>query len=144
MTRQSGSLWPSFAPAKDTPYELLRQQADLFADQTSNKLYAEVRSRPINLAEAGMATFNLAAPPWLRHSLLIVVPALENYRYELLWAQHAVDKPYPATLGGSAFGDRQVEANKPDDFVDRLREGLESQYTKQIVASLLAQSGNYV
>ena len=119
-------LWPKarFETDAITPLSILRRQAALLGEMTQH------------LVEADVSTFvdrNEAA-----HHFRLVVPALDNYKYDLFTVFHAIDQLYP--VRGYYVG---VSTNKMDDqsaFVQWLKEVLSSESTLKKIDSLLAQA----
>jgi hypothetical protein len=141
MSNQIEDLWPDLSPtAILTPVSILRTQAAALSERTRGLLQADVRTRP--------------AQDELHHSFSIVVPALDNYRYNLLRIHHSLarvypvyvdhspaDKPSPQEVGLAAAllaGDPPLEDES--SFREWLRNTFAAPETKRILESLLAQA----
>jgi hypothetical protein len=103
-----------------TPATMLREQAALLAPKMQYILEAKVET------EVSGAYFT--------HSFLIVVPALDNYVYELFKVRHQIDL-YPLTI----LSDLRIIDNE-DHFADWLRGKLSSPQTRRIITNLLSQA----
>jgi hypothetical protein len=132
-------FWPELAPALVvTPASILKTQATALSRKTIGLLQGEVRT----WANEGN----------IYHQFVVVVPALENYRYSILRIHHGapvypvyVDEA-PTVAAEEQFTGFIVGRYKsdvlPDDgnFRRWLREALASADTKRILESLLAQA----
>jgi hypothetical protein len=121
----SVDLWPKarFETDAITPLSILRRQAALLGEKTQQLVTAEVSTR--------------AHSDQMTHTFRLVVPALDNYKYELFSVQHKIDQLYPVT-GYAA----SLYANLDDQaaFVDWLRQVLSSEPTLKKLDSLMAQA----
>lgn len=134
-------LWPKdlFEFRINTPLAIMKEQASLLTKKSNHRLRAEVETRA-----TGGDKF--------RHIFYLIVPALEDYRYELFEIEHGV-LPYPLTIisqPGIAiiFGSKPIvkgfgsdPINSETEFVDWLKGVLQSTATKKIIGSLFAQFG---
>jgi hypothetical protein len=121
MMIQTTDLWGEFRPAEGrTPLAILREQAALLGDKTKHLVEARVVTRTEESA--------------FFHSLRLVVPALDQYTYELFTVHHGVDL-YPVTAYGEA---RPLKTE--DEFVEWLRARLSSEATKRIISNLMSQA----
>lgn len=114
-------LWGEIAPsAVRTPVSILREQASLLGKKTRHAIEGEV------------ATHTLGSD--FVHLFNLVVPALDNYSYELFRIVHGVSI-YPVRVWGS-------DESLPDEeaFLEWLGRTLSSEKTKGIVGNLLAQA----
>jgi hypothetical protein len=135
-------LWPDLSPAAIvTPASILKTQAAVLSRKSNGLLQGEVKT-------------------WAKHNeiyhvLMLVVPALENYRYSLLRIHHKVTPVYPVyvdespaqgTDDASLMAALNTEFARlrpiPDEatFREWLRKALASAETKRILESLLAQA----
>jgi hypothetical protein len=114
-------FWGDIAPATvRTPVAILREQASLLGTKTENLIEAAV--------ETGISQGRF------QHRFNLVVPALDNYTYQLFRIEHGIDL-YPLRV----FDKEILGLNTEDDFVDWLRNRLSSDDTKKIIGNLLAQ-----
>lgn len=151
-------LWPSdFGGVGETsPLVILRQQATLLSQKTKNVVQGEIRTEPVqkflsrsekevgdnkpahgwyNPAVAGVSQGSFVQTGELRHTFYLKVPALENYRYQLLTVT-SNPLEYPV----------RVEAKDVDEvcesesaYIDVLRQILSSEHTVRIVRNLMEQ-----
>jgi hypothetical protein len=105
-----------------TPVAVLREQATLLGGKTQNVIEAKVDT------EVSGRSF--------RHSFSLVVPALDNYTYQLFVIQHGVNL-YPVTVQNP-----YQELKTEEEFIDWLRQRLSSAETKKIIGNLLAQANS--
>lgn len=121
MATQIADLWGGFEPAAvRTPVSILRQQAALLGEKTKHLVQARV------VTQTNISDFF--------HSFRLVVPALDDYTYELFSVHHGVDL-YPVIAYGEA---RPLKTE--DEFVEWLRAKLSSEATKRIIGNLMAQA----
>jgi len=116
-------LWPKekFETDTVTPVSILRRQAALLGDKTQQLVTAEVAS---DATPSGHVT----------HRFRLVVPSLDNYKYELFSVHHQVDELYPAYAhDGRLLRDQ-------DEFVNWLKRVLSSESTIKKIDSLMAQA----
>ena len=119
-------LWPKAKFETDivTPVSILRRQAALLGEKTQQLVTADVSSN--------------AGGSHMEHSFRLVVPALDNYKYELFRVRHKVDQLYPLTGYGQDGIPRRIADQS--DFVGWLKEVLSSKSTLNRIDSLLAQA----
>ena len=103
-----------------TPVAILKEQVALLGQKTGHLVSAKV------VSETRGSTFI--------HRFALVVPALDEYSYELFLIQHGVDL-YPVT--GFLGSDPVLRAEA--EFANWLRETLSPAETKRIISNLLAQ-----
>jgi hypothetical protein len=142
---QIEDYWPDLdAAAVATPASILKTQAAALSRKSKGLLQAEVET--------------FAKGAFVHHRLVIVVPALENYRYSLLSIHHPatlypvyVDEepelPGEAVSSYQAMGGLQrsfERALQPLTDQDRFRAWLQNALardeTKRILESLMAQA----
>ena len=70
------------------------------------------------------------------HSLILVVPSLDNYEYELLKIRHGIGL-YPVENSHP-----YKEFPDEESFVDWLRQELSSPRTKKVIGDLMAQANS--
>lgn len=117
-------LWGEISPnVVRTPVSILREQASLLGVKTGNLIEGKVESR--------------VAGSLLNHSFNLVVPALDNYSYELFQISHGVNL-YPVHVGFQYVVDLENE----EAFVKWLAQKLSSAETKRIIGNLLAQANS--
>src|ERR1017187_9270395 len=117
-------LWGEIAPtAVRTPLAVLREQAALLGRKTNNLVEATVTT---GVYRGGFI-----------HRFNLVVPALDDYTYELFAVTHGIEL-YPVRKWDplSVYPDFPSE----EAFVEWLRQELSSPETKRIVSNLLAQA----
>lgn len=115
-------LWGDIAPsAVRTPASILREQASLLGSKTKN------------IIEGQVETHTLGGE--FRHTFNLVVPALDNYSYELFQISHGVEM-YPVYLGVGQY------AKDEESFVRWLGQKLSAPETKSIIGNLLAQANS--
>ena len=133
---QIEDYWPDLdAAAVVTPASILKAQAAALSRKSKGLLQAEVE------------TFGQGGSVY--HRLVIVVPALENYRYSLLSLHHPptlypvyVDEE-PKLPGGVAYSLIPIEGRQladQDQFRAWLRSALARDETKHVLESLMAQA----
>ena len=103
-----------------TPAAILREQAALLGQKTGYTIHGKVET------ETSGTDFY--------HYFKLVVPALDDYTYELLRVKHSIDL-YPVTADRKEY---KTEA----EFTDWLRGKLSSPDTRRIVGNLLAQANS--
>lgn len=131
---RNNDLWPDFAPAEGEvpPITILKEQASL--------LGLKLR----NLIEADVETGTTDSRHYLRHTLFLIAPVLNFYRYKLLDVEHPATQMYPVTI--KVFSDdpantaSEIKADNEDEFKAALKDIFASTQTKKVIESLLAQS----
>lgn len=106
-----------------TPVMILREQAALLGAKTHRQIEASVETR--------------ASDGIFYHSFNLVVPALDNYTYQLFRICHGIDL-YPVLVETPRGA---LKMHSEYDFLLWLREKLSSQSTKQVISSILGQIG---
>jgi len=131
---RANDLWPEFAPAEGDlpPITILKEQASVLGLKLKNLIEAEV--------ETGTTDYQR----FLRHTLVLIAPVLNFYRYKLLEVEHSAIELYPATIKASS-GDpanpiSSTEADNQDEFKAALKDIFASAETKRVIENLLAQS----
>lgn len=123
MSAHPADFWAiDLAVEERTPVSILREQAALLGEKTQHMLRGEVVSN--------------AKGQSLKHRFFITVPALDDYRYELLWVEHSLDL-YPINAW---FNNSVSSIGSEESFVGWLREALSSEQTAKIVRTLLSQA----
>lgn len=127
-------LWPDFAPAEGElpPITILKQQASALGLKLRNLIEADV--------ETGTTDYQR----YLRHTLFLVAPVLNFYRYKLLDVEHPATEMYPVTikvfLDDPANSGPDIKAENEVEFKDALRDVFARAQTKRVIENLLAQS----
>jgi hypothetical protein len=127
-------LWPDFAPAEGElpPITILKEQASLLGLKLKNLIEADV--------ETGTTDYQR----FLRHSLVLIAPVLNFYRYKLLEVEHSATEMYPVTvkvsLDDPANSISEIKAENEDEFKAALKGVFASAQTKRVIENLLAQS----
>ena len=117
-------FWPAgLGEGMVTPVSILREQAALLGPKTNQLVKAEV------VSQAGGESGGLL------HLFLIVVPTLDNYKYELFKAYHTV-MLYPVSI---IYMNTSINLANETLFRQRLGIILGSDSTKQLINALLAQ-----
>jgi hypothetical protein len=119
-------LWPKAKFEADivTPVSILRKQAALLGEKTQQLVTGEVFTYTSD-------------SPMLSHDFRLVVPPLDNYKFQLFRVTHRIDELYPLT-GYFENATRKI----PDQsaFVQWLKETLSSESTVKKIDSLMAQA----
>jgi len=110
----------------------MKEQAAILTEKSKNRLRAETLT--------SVTTGNN-----IRETFYLVVPSLDNYRYELFEIEHGA-LPYPVTVISmpkpanalAAFG--RVDLASETEFIAWLRRVLSSLETKKIIGALFAQA----
>lgn len=121
------NLWGTL-PAPDdseSPYKILRAQADILEEQTSGMLLGKVTQGK--------------ADTYVWAELSIRVPQLNNYEVSLARVVHG-PMMYPAKLQDLIGDSPMIECGDVLMFKHNLGNILRSARTRKVVASLLAQS----
>jgi hypothetical protein len=119
-------LWPKarFETDAITPVSVLRKQAALLGEKTQQLVTADVST----FVDRDSVT----------HRFRLVVPALDNYKYELFHLTHRIDKLYP--LNGYVDNRSVPDIADETAFVQFLKEVLSSESTLRKIDSLMAQA----
>jgi hypothetical protein len=124
------NLWPTDFGTLDvkTPVSILREQASGLGERTANIVVARTSA---------------ASPPHeglFRHTLDLYCSPL-NYQLTLLHVDHAIEL-YPAKIRIhlAEDGPHELVARTPEEFTVHLKDVFGRQSTKNIIASLIAQS----
>jgi len=128
MPEEAADFWPELNSAKlRTPVLILKEQAALLGKHTKNLVVADVETYTYN--------------DRFFHRFIIEARAL-SYRYELFRVSHDV-MLYPLKLESGPNGKLLIGTsgffNSEDEFVNWLKEVLNSGDTKRVLNTLLAQ-----
>ena len=131
---RANDLWPDFAPAEGElpPITILKEQASVLGLKLKNLIEADV--------ETGTSDYQR----FLRHTLVLIAPVLDFYRYKLLEVEHSATELYPVTIKASS-GDpanplSNSTAENQEEFKAALKDIFGSAETKRVIENLLAQS----
>lgn len=124
MADETNDFWPKEITEIVTPVKILREQATQLGRKTNYILDGKVRTH----ARSQLDDFV--------HTLLIVVPTLDDYTYELLSVEHGVEL-YPVTVH---FQNEREQLATEEAFVLWLQRTLSSETTKRILRNLLSQA----
>jgi hypothetical protein len=130
MSGEPNDLWPEkFEPAtKKSPAELLAEQAQLLESKTGGVVKADVEDASYH-SETEFA-----------RKFVLVAPKLRGYRYTLFKVIFPVTL-YPVKIWDAPMeGMENFDADSEEDFRQQLKRILGSPRTKEIIASLMAQS----
>ena len=129
MPEEAVDFWPDLDSTQvRTPLLILKQQAVLLGKHTKNLLAASVETQTMSYGERFL------------HRFIIQAPTLD-YRYGLFSVSHDL-MLYPVTLESSP--QREVSRvqrtfKSEDEFVSWLKDLLNSDQTKRLLSTLLAQ-----
>lgn len=134
-------LWPAdIAPVVEAvpPITILKQQASILGQRTKNIVEAEAETH----VEAEVETKTEDYQRFLRHTLFLVAPALNFYRYPLLDVVHHVTQMYPVTIEVAWLEKDEdiIQAANEQEFKDGLKRIFADEETKRVIGALLAQS----
>jgi hypothetical protein len=121
------NLWPDqFTELKErTPISIMREQAHALGERTANIVLGKVEA-------AGMV-----GPNKLAYSFIVYCPPL-GHRIGLFTFYHDFNL-YPVTIQVTGHN-KTFSATNPEELQDSLKEIFSLDFTKQMVASLIAQS----
>ena len=127
MTVQS--LWGDLGEieTRRTPTVILREQAELLAQLTNDVLKGEVVRTPFSTSERFLV------------SLMVVVPALQNYRLEVLSAFYHYLSIYPVKVHDS-INDNEEVASDEEGLVEIVRKILTSEKVLRAIATLISEA----
>lgn len=134
IRQRANDLWPDFAPAEGEvpPLTILKEQASVLGLKLRNLIEADV--------ETGTTDYQR----YLRHTLFLVAPVLNFYRYKLLDVEHPATQMYPATIkvpsDDPANTTSEIKAENEGEFKDALKGVFASAHIKRVIENLLAQS----
>lgn len=129
MAEQMLDFWPDIAEAKPkvTPLLLMKQQAALLGKHTGNLLEGKVSTQALKEGDL-LHTFSIAAPTM-------------GYTYDLFIVQHSMVKLYPVEVISAPKVNvpTKSELGSEEEFLHWLKAVLNSDRTKRVLGSLLAQ-----
>jgi hypothetical protein len=144
MSTSIPNLWPEeFKFDVQTPYTILRVQANLLSKVTRGVLVGDVETE--------------ASEERVQHRLVVIAPAYNGYRHTLVVALHNPDLPYPAEVRAEALAEKDNEspflpplspldnpvyprAYSDDEMQALVQRALQSEQTRAVIHSLIAQS----
>lgn len=136
----SHDFWPAdlaIIDATVTPVSILREQAAILGQKTQGLVGGEVVSMPLSGSERFSPS--MKAPDCEFKSIfLLIVPALDNYRYTLLEICYPIDN-YPLLLKFTPTGQEEVIQSQ-QQFCDELGRLLACEKTISVIRSLIAQA----
>lgn len=136
------NFWPDdlFSYQEKPPLAIMKEQASRLTETSKYRLHAEIVTTVTDSNR-------------IRRTFYLVVPALDNYRYELLEIEHGAltypvkvisePRPRPLVPIGSRPRPSDVQPRIIEteaDFVSWLRNVLGSGETKKIIGALYAQA----
>jgi hypothetical protein len=148
MAEAARDLWPQDIDVKSVvpPVVILREQASLLAERTRGLVRGEVESAETPADELEEYVADALKPEnriEFTHTLLLVAPALENYRYALLSVKHDF-QPYPckATFhpNPSLSTATEPDVSGEQEFVSWLKHVLASRETRRVIQALIYQA----
>ena len=126
MAQPIPDLWPDIEQSQVVPpVAILREQAALLGKKTNHLLEGRVVST--NTGYGGFV-----------HSFYIVAPTLDDYEYKLFQIEHGVNL-YPVDTNGEPPRYSKAVLASEQDLLDYIRRILNSDDTKRVIGSLLAQ-----
>ena len=134
MAQPIPDLWPEIEQSQVVPpVAILREQAALLGKKTNHLLEGRVDT-------------TTSPDGRFVHSFYIVAPALDDYTYKLFEIGHGAD-PYPVLVPGlphrGARGElvpaEGLRLASEQELLDYIRKILNSDGTKRVIGSLLAQ-----
>jgi hypothetical protein len=131
------NLWPDFAIEKTkSPKAILKEQAGYLMGKTNNVLSAEIETIHYQ-GDIGN----------IIHAFYVVAPEMNNYRYRLFGIKHKVIDYYPLVIDWEGWTlpwehgqNGTKEVNNEKEFIDSLREIIQSPLTTRTISYLFAQS----
>jgi hypothetical protein len=135
MSTAIPNLWPEEIRVDvQTPYAILRGQANLLHDLTKGILEGDVVTE--------------TTKDDVQHRLVIVAPMYNGYRHTLIIAAHKRDFPYPTEVRAVGLGkygmdldeDDYPSANDDGEMQALVQKALRSGSTIAIITSLIAKS----
>jgi hypothetical protein len=121
-----------------SPLAILRAQAAQLGRMTKGLLKAEVAT-------------TTGTNKWVQHQLDLMAPVLDYYRHRVLTARHHMDMVYPVTVDAECFNDptgspelgSSREAPTEEEFIQLVRQALQSNEVKLVIQSLIARSNEF-
>jgi hypothetical protein len=136
------SLWPEDLSPGHTkaPATILRKQGLLLGKMTDNLVVGRVVAHQEQSSRIPAPTMapRVSAPALpISYSFELVAPVLNDYAVELFSVRHG-EKLYPATISSRLV--KGGTAKSQEQFMELLKTIFNSEKTKNIIQSLLAQS----
>jgi len=122
------NLWPAEfgTSAGVTPKSVLNRQAHVITEKTEGRVEGEVSTRALGRDFA--------------HTLYLVSPSLDNYRFFVVRVRHALNHMYPLTIALWEKDEAGREVAELDGLCVELQSVLQSEPVMEVVRSLVAQS----
>lgn len=123
MSEIVGDLWPSdlVHPVPASPIAIMKQQAQRLGEKTGNLVLGDVHP--------------VMDKQWVNLIFDLVMPLLENYRFELLKAAYPAHQIYPMNIY-VMNGEKQPVATQ-EEFVRVLGEYLKSDRVRSVISSFV-------
>ncbi|MED3994645.1 hypothetical protein P4647_08270 [Peribacillus frigoritolerans] len=122
-----------------TPHGLLKEQADFFDKKTDDYLYARLKNRKLPSAVDDKYYFAT--------NFDIVAPQLDGYSYTLLTIYSMPESDFPVAISNNSTKKEEWEiedydhtCNNEKEFVEVIKEILQSQETMSIIRNLYSKS----
>jgi hypothetical protein len=127
-----GDLWPDqFRTAERSPIAILREQGTTLNRKTRGVIRGSVRK---GLGSRG----SILNPQVVAYVLTLEVPALADYKMDLLTIEFNLVVPYPITYR-DAFGAEGLCQDEPE-FVAALRQTFNNDNALQLISNLIAHA----
>lgn len=113
-----------------TPLAILRAQLEPLYRMTKGLLRAEISSDEL-------------PNDTVEHAFELIAPALSNYRYKVLSANHHHNRVYPVGVEAECFESTSIPerlAHTQEEFIEIIGEVLHSGEIRSVIHSLLARS----
>lgn len=108
----------------NTPVAVIREQASLLGELTNGLVRGAVHTSGSDLVV---------------HELNLIVPALNNYTYTLLFVRHDPLTLYPVYIGVPAWAEGGQAENEAE-FTELLEQYLRDERTQSVLRSLIMQA----
>nr|WP_309697826.1 hypothetical protein [Armatimonas sp.] len=167
MSKNIESLWPSLTeiklPGEVPPIQILQEQASAIGDETHNIIEGQVlvEKTYYNTFENKKGLESIWSPKdiqpflirnderllenndYIRHSLFVRSPIISGYKYRILLITHKITEIYPVRIQSEIdeikISDKIISS--PNELREVIREILHSEPVRNVLSSLLAQSG---
>jgi len=134
MPENEIDLWPPDLGLEGTPQSpvsILRQQANALSSKLNHRIRARVRTEPF----ARFSSEYKKSGFRLRHTLVLVVPSLEDYELDLL---NLVQKEDMYPILAQLKDEDPAPMEGEEELMNWLRDAFASQTTRRALSSLLA------
>jgi hypothetical protein len=118
-----GDLWPDdlVHPIPSSPIAIMKEQALRLGKKTGNLVIGEVRPMMDNR--------------WVNLVLELVMPLLDDYRFELLKVAYPAFQMYPLSI--YVMGPEKTQVQSEQEFVEALRSILGSDKVRAVINSFV-------